>query len=86
MRVCIRRKNDVLTVIEVIQFIRFDAGTIGMIMPYSKYLETRNYECYESLEEVDESDFNYWCEQLTRNGYLDLSRTKLHFRTGIAKK
>ena len=86
MRVCFRRDNKLKVVIEIMQMIRYDTDTVGLVMPYTKHHEIRNYDCYESNEKVDESDYNYWCDQLMRTGYLDLSRTNFTFRTGIAKK
>ncbi|MCR4557390.1 MAG: hypothetical protein K5779_06175 [Saccharofermentans sp.] len=82
MRVNFRRKNKMVAVIEIVQMIRYDTETVGLVLPYTKHHEKRDYDCFESTEKVDETDYNYWCEQLVRNGYLDLSRTKYVFRTG----
>ena len=82
MRVNFRRTNQLLTVAEIIQMVRYDSDEVGLVLPYSKNHEQRGFDAYQSTEKVDESEYNHWCEQLMRNGYLDLSRTKFVFRTG----
>ena len=82
MRVSFRRLNKMEVVIEIVQMIRYDSDTVGLVLPYTKHHEIRDYDCYESTEKVDETEYNYWCDQLLRNGYLDLTRTKFVFRTG----
>ena len=84
MRACFKRKNGMVLVIEVTQLIRFDEGTVGLILPYSKRFETRNFDSYQTTEVVDENEYNKWCEQMMRTGYLDLSRTQYVFTSAIA--
>ena len=85
MRVQIMRKDYGISVIEVIQMLQYNEKTIGLVMPYSQRLEKRKYDSYESTTPVDEADFNRWCEQLVRTGYLDLTRTDLEFKATYAK-
>ena len=84
MRVQFIRKDKGISVIEVVQMIRFDEETLGLIMPDAIRLQKKNFDTYESLTKVEESDYNRWCEQLCRTGYLDLTRTDLEFRTGTS--
>ncbi len=86
MRVLIKRSDDRAVVVEIVQFIKFKEDNIlGLILPYSSWYETRNYNFYKSTTPVEDRDYNYWCEQLTRNGYLDLTRTDLLFDCFKAK-
>ena len=86
MRVRFMRNYGAMTVIEVIQFTRYDNNQcIGLIMTYSTYGETKSYNKYESTEPVDESDYKYMCEQLLRTGYLDLTQSKFVFKAYKAK-
>ena len=86
MRVCIKRSHDRTVVVEIVQFIKFKEDNIlGLILPYSSWYETRNYNFYKSTTPVEDRDYKYWCEQLTRNGYLDLTRTDLLFDCFKAK-
>lgn len=81
MRVYFRREDGTTTVIEVIQMTRYrEEYTLGLAMPYSQYCETKGFNFYKSTTAVDENEFNYLCEQLMRNGYLDLTRSKLVFK------
>lgn len=86
MRVSFRRENNKVTVIEVIQMIHYDdVSTVGLVMPYSAYGEAKKYNVYESRSKVDETEYTYWCDQLLRNGYLDLTRSNLVFRGFVGK-
>lgn len=81
MRVYLKRADNRATVIEIIQMIRYNNdNTLGLIMPYSQYGATRQYEYYESTTPVDEYEYNRLCEQLMRTGYLDLSHSQLVFK------
>ena len=82
MRVQFKRKDRGITVIEVVQMIQFDEKTLGLIMPDAIRFQKRDFDTYESTTKVEESDYNRWCEQLFRTGYLDLTRTDLEFRSG----
>ncbi|MBO4346745.1 MAG: hypothetical protein J5840_03805 [Lachnospiraceae bacterium] len=84
MRVQFTKTNNTLSVIEVIQIIKYDTNTIGLIMPYSKCIENKNYDSYKSTKPVDNTEFNRWCEQLLRSGYMDFSRTDLVFEAAKA--
>ena len=79
MRVMFNRITYGTSVIEVIQFIRFDNNCLGLVMPDAIRLEKKNYDTYESTTKVEDSDFKRWAEQLCRTGYLDLTRTDLEF-------
>ena len=82
MRVCIKRTDGRTTVIEIVQMIRYgDTDIVGLIMQHSEYLTKRKYDHYQSTTPAFERDFNYWCEQLMRNGYLDLTRSELEFKS-----
>ena len=80
MRVLFKRDDERQTFIEVIQMLRYNNETLGLVMPYSQYGETKGFNFYQSTEPADEREFNYWCDQLMRNGYLDLTRSKLVFK------
>ncbi len=81
MRVYFKREDGSATVIEVIQMIRYrDENTLALAMPYSQYGETKGFNYYLSTTAANESDFKYWCEQLMRTGYLDLTRSDLVFK------
>ena len=81
MRVQFNIFNGVgVTVIEAVQMIRLNNKRIGLVVPYTKRFEKINFDTYESNEPVDEADFNRWCEQLCRTGYLDLTRTDFVFK------
>ncbi|MBR4412931.1 MAG: hypothetical protein IKS60_04905 [Lachnospiraceae bacterium] len=80
MRVMFNRITYGTSVIEVIQFIRFDNNCLGLVMPDAIRLEKKNYDTYESTTKIEEADYNRWCEQLLRTGYLDLTRTGLEFK------
>lgn len=86
MRVQFKREDGRVTVIEVIQMIRFDSFRLGLIMPDSTYLDNRNYDYYQSTTEIVERDYIYWCDQLMRNGYLDLTRSDLVFSAYKSEK
>ena len=84
MRACFKLKTGTPVVIEVTQLIRFNEGTVGLILPYSKRFEAKKFDSYQTTEKVDERDYNNWCEQMMRTGYLDLSRTQYVFTSAIA--
>ena len=48
------------------------------------FLEKKNYDTYESTTKIEEADYNRWCEQLLRSGYMDFSRTDLVFEAAKA--
>ena len=79
MRVQLTRKGGLITVIETVQIIRWDSGSLIFILPYSQYGEIRKYHFYKSIRTVDDTEYNRWCEQLLRTGYLDLTRVDLEF-------
>lgn len=81
MRVMFNRKTYGASVIEIMQFIRFDNDCLGLVMPDAIRLQKKNFDTYESTTKVEETDYNRWCEQLCRTGYLDLTRTDLIFYT-----
>ena len=81
MRVMFNRQTYGASVIEVVQFIRFDNDCLGLVMPDAIRLQKKNFDTYESTTKVEETDYNRWCEQLCRTGYLDLTRTDLIFYT-----
>lgn len=82
MRVRFKRFSGSIAVVEIIELTQYDDNKcIGLIMPYSTYGETKNYNKYESTEPVDESDFKYMSEQLMRTGYLDLTHSKFVFKS-----
>ena len=81
MRVMFNRQTYGASVIEVVQFIRFDNDCLGLVMPDGIRLQKKNFDTYESTAKVEETDYNRWCEQLCRTGYLDLTRTDLIFYT-----
>lgn len=81
MRVYFKREDNTTTIIEIIQMIRYrEENTVGLAMPFSQYTETKGFNFYKSTTGVEENEYNYWCEQLMRNGYLDLTRSKLVFK------
>ena len=86
MRVQIKQKDHGMLVIEAIEIIRFNNNCVGFILPYSQRLEKTRYDTYESTEPVEEDDYNRWCEQLLRTGYLDLARTDFVFWATHAKE
>ena len=86
MRVQFKREDGRVTVIEVVQMIRFDSFRLGLILPDSTYLDNRVYDYYQSTKEVVERDYIYWCDQLMRNGYLDLTRSDLVFSAYKSEK
>ena len=81
MRVMFNRKTYGASVIEIMQFIRVDNDCLGLVMPDAIRLQKKNFDTYESTTKVEETDYNRWCEQLCRTGYLDLTRTDLIFYT-----
>ena len=84
MRVLFNRSDNKRTVIEVVQLIRYDNDLAGLVMPYTKYGEARNYNYYKSSRAVEEEEFNRWCETLLRTGYLDLTRTDITFSYSLS--
>jgi len=81
MRVYFKREDGSTTVIEIIQMIRYrDENNVGLAMPYSQYCETKGFNFYKSTTAPEEREYNQWCEQLMRTGYLDLTRSNLVFK------
>lgn len=87
MRVYFKRDDNRTVLVEVVQFVRYSSNdTLALVMPASKYMEKKGLEYYNSTKPVSEMDYNSWCEQLMRNGYLDLTRSGLIFTAYYVNK
>ena len=86
MRVQFKKTDGELTIIETIQMIQNNNGSIGFVLPYSIYGERRKYDFYLSTTPAEITEFNRWSDHLLRTGYLDLSRSEILFVARVTEE